>query len=319
MLTNQPWAIVFPGQGSQSVGMLSDIALQYPSVRDAFEMASTILQYDLWDMITNGPKETLDQTRYTQPALLTASFALYRLIQTKCETLAIKALAGHSLGEYSALVVGNAIDFASALVLVAARGFYMQEAVPEGEGAMAAIVGLTDEEVSALCEDIKANEPGVLSPANFNSIGQTVIAGHRSLVTAAILAAKNRGAKLAILLPVSVPSHCSLMQSAAERLKADLQSVILHQPSLPVVSNVFASFYHDEAGIKEGLLQQLSSPVRWVQTIQLFSHLGIKHVIECGPGKVLNGLIKRIDKSITVYSIGELTGLLAFFDTIEAM
>jgi len=313
MLQDHTWAIVFPGQGSQSVGMLADIALQYPSVQETFEMASNIVQYDLWDMVAHGPKETLDQTRYTQPALLTASYALYRIIQNKCAPLTVKALAGHSLGEYSALVVANALDFEKALVLVSARGFYMQEAVPEGVGAMAAIIGLSDEEVSMLCDEVKDTmQGGVLSPANFNSIGQVVIAGHRELVTAAMLEAKNRGARLATLLPVSVPSHCALMQPAAERLRADLDSITIRMPLLPVISNVSAAFYDDVTTIADGLVQQLYSPVRFVETMQLISRLGIKHVIECGPGKVLSGLIKRIDKSITVYSIGDLASLSAF-------
>jgi [acyl-carrier-protein] S-malonyltransferase len=306
------WGIVFPGQGSQSVGMLVDIAAQYPIILDTFQEASDLLQYDVWAMVKDGPKEKLDQTRFTQPALLIASYALYRLIHAKCEELPIKAMAGHSLGEYTALVAAGALEFKTALLLVAARGFYMQEAVPEGEGAMAAIVGLSDDDVTALCVATKQTLQGVLAPANLNSIGQVVIAGHRELVLAAIQAAKAQGAKLATLLPVSVPSHCDLMKGAAERLQADLATVTLRMPRLPVISNVTATAYDDIDKIAISLVQQLFLPVRWVDTINLFGRLGIQHVIECGPGKVLSGLIKRTDKAMTVYSLGDLGSLSAF-------
>lgn len=313
---NESWGIVFPGQGSQSVGMLSDIASQYPVVANTFDLASSALQYDLWAIASNGPKEVLDQTRFTQPALLTASYALYRIIQDKCRALNIKAAAGHSLGEYTALVAADAMDLETAAVLVAARGTYMQEAVPEGVGAMAAIVGLSDDDVRVLCDEVrkKAGGAGVLSPANFNSIGQVVIAGHCPLVEAALLLAKEKGAKIATILPVSVPSHCALMQSAAERLQVDLSSVIFRKSMFPIVSNATVGYYTDAASIADGLVKQLYSPVRWVETIGLFSRLGITNVIECGPGKVLSGLIKRIDKSITVHSVGDLAGLSAFLE-----
>lgn len=311
---NELWGVIFPGQGSQSVGMLSDVALQYSAVAETFAIASNTLQYDVWEMVAHGPKESLDQTQFTQPALLAASYALYRIIEKKCATLNIKAMAGHSLGEYTALVSGGALDFTTALTLVAARGFYMQEAVPEGVGAMGAIVGLTDEAVCQLCEAVIAETgvDGVLAPANFNSIGQVVIAGNQELVEAALIAAKAKGAKLATILPVSVPSHCALMRPAAERLARDLQAVTFRAPYLPIISNATANTYEEASTIPEGLIQQLYSPVRWVETIQSFSRVGITHVIECGPGKVLSGLIKRIDKSMTVHSVGDLASLSAF-------
>lgn len=313
---HEAWGIVFPGQGSQFVGMLSDIALQYPIVQETFNQASSILGYDLWALTNSGPKEQLDQTQHTQPALLTASYALYRLIEEKCAALNIKALAGHSLGEYTALVAAHSLPFESAVKLVAARGDYMQAAVPEGMGAMAAIVGLPDEEVQRLCDEVCLSQSsGVLSPANFNSIGQVVVAGHKALVEALLPLAKAKGAKLATILPVSVPSHCALMHQAAERLRADLASITFATPVPPVIGNVSADYYQDATSVAAGLIQQLHSPVRWVETIQRFSRDGIQHVIECGPGKVLSGLIKRIDKSITVHAIGDMASLSAFLDS----
>lgn len=307
------WGMVFPGQGSQSIGMLSDIALEFPSIKEIFNQASSILQYDLWDLVENGPKEKLDQTTFTQPALLTASYALFKILEMHCNPFKVDVLAGHSLGEYSALVAANSLEFEKALVLVAARGFYMQESVAEGLGAMAAIVGLPDEQVKAICEQVLQENEGVLSPANYNSIGQVVIAGHRSLIEKAVQIAKEKGAKLASILPVSVPSHCSLMEPAALRLKADLAALSIKNPTIPVVCNVTAQIYQDNE-IPDNLVKQLYSPVRFVETIQLFARLGVKHVIECGPGKVLSGLIKRIDKNMMVHPINDLPSLLKFLE-----
>ncbi len=289
--------IVFPGQGSQSVGMLADIAADFPIVQETFAQASDVLGYDLWHLTSQGPAQELDQTTHTQPALLAASYAIWRiLISTK--KMMPQVLAGHSLGEYTALVCANALEFTDAIKLVAARGQYMQEAVATGVGAMAAIVGLTDADVLAVCEKVKEGKEQVLSPANFNSLGQVVIAGHKVLVEQAVELAKQKGAKLAIFIPVSVPSHCELMQPAAKKLANLLETINFHAPTLPVINNVEVGITYSPDAIKENLVKQLYKPVRWVETIQYMIKDGVDTIIECGPGKVLNGLNKRIDKNL---------------------
>lgn len=306
-MTNSRLAIVFPGQGSQTVGMLSDIAMQYPEVQQTFAEASEALAYDLWQMVQAGPASELDKTLHTQPALLTASYAIWRILQSQQTTMPAM-LAGHSLGEYTALVCAGALPFATAVKLVAARGQFMQEAVAPGVGAMAAIIGLDDADVLAICEQAKEGE--VLTPANFNSVGQIVVAGHKAAVDRAILLAKEKGAKMAILLPVSVPSHCPLMAPAAERLAALLQTMTFTTPSIPVINNVDVAAYKSD--IREGLVKQLVSPVRWVDTIHAFQKAGITQILECGPGKVLTGLNKRIDKQLQLATTHDATSLAAW-------
>jgi [acyl-carrier-protein] S-malonyltransferase len=284
-------ALVFPGQGSQSVGMLSALATKFPLIKEIYAQASTVLGYDLWQLVAFGPKEQLDQTMYTQPALLAGEVALWRVL---CEQLDINPafLCGHSLGEYSALVCAKALDFEDAIKLVAERGLLMQQAVDATHGAMAAIIGLNDAQVIAICEEAAQGE--VLAPANYNSIGQTVISGTIFAVERAVVIAKNAGAKIAKLLPVSVPSHCELMKPAADKLEMYLNSVTISTPKIAVIGNADITAYKNADNIRKGLVKQLYSPVRWVETIQFLFAEGIDCLIECGPGKVLGGLNKRI-------------------------
>ena len=299
-------AFVFPGQGSQSLKMLSELATQFPIILETFAEASEILSFDLWDLVQQGPIELLNQTANTQPALLVSSVALWRVWQEKQGVNPI-VLAGHSLGEYSALVCASALDFTTAVKLVALRGKFMQEAVPEGLGAMAAIVGLDDDVVNQICE--QAAKGAVLSPANFNAIGQIVIAGEQIAVERGVKLAQEAGAKLAKMIPVSVPSHCALMKPAAERLAEVLTTINLNTPKIPVVNNVEVAIETDSNAIKSALLSQLYSSVRWVETVQKMIKQGVELIIECGPGKVLAGLNKRIGPSMPTLTIAELTGL----------
>lgn len=299
--------VVFPGQGSQSVGMLADIAKAYPEVKQTFAEASNALDFDLWKLAEEGPVSELDKTENTQPAILAASIALWRIIQPR---IALKPaiLAGHSLGEYTALVCANALSFTDAIKLVHARGLYMQNAVDQGEGAMAAIIGLDEKQVTAICDEARSSNE-ILAPANFNSIGQIVIAGHKQAVERAMTLAKENGAKMAVLIPVSVPSHCELMLPAAKQLANLLADISIQKPQIPVLNNVDVVSYESAASIREGLIRQLSMPVRWVETIQQFSKSGITDVIECGPGKVLTGLIKRIDRNLKLFATADLSSL----------
>lgn len=292
------FAMVFPGQGSQSQGMLAELENNFPTIVDVFASASDVLGYDLWDLVQNNPEDKLNQTEYTQPALLAADIALWQCWQAKA-TVKPSIVAGHSLGEYAALVCSNVIAFDDAIQLVANRGRYMQEAVEEGEGAMAAIIGLDDEAVIAICD--AASEEQIVSPANYNSIGQTVVAGHKTAVERVILLAKEKGAKLAKMIPVSVPSHCQLMQPAADRLAKDLSAISFSAPQIPVLHNIDVKAHDDIDEIKKALTAQLTLPVRWVETIQQMSNSGMHYFIECGPGKVLAGLNKRITRSIPTH------------------
>lgn len=292
------FAVVFPGQGSQAVGMLSDVAQQHHEVVDTFSEASSILGYDLWKLVKNGPAEELNQTEHTQPALLAGSVAIWRIL-TKNNHFQPGVLAGHSLGEYSALVCANAISFTDAIELVALRGKYMQEAVKSGEGGMAAIIGLSESLVIDICEEAKSGKE-VLEPANFNSIGQIVIAGSKSAIDKAIEIAKSKGAKMVVPLPVSVPSHCELMRPAAKKLRKKLDKIEINIPKISIINNADVKEYGDADSIRDGLTRQLYMPVRWVQTIQAILQLGVRQFIECGPGKVLSGLNKRIDRSVKV-------------------
>ena len=287
------FSFIFPGQGSQSVGMMADFN-GHPLIESTFNEASEVLNVDFWKMATE-PNEDINQTIHTQPILLTAGIATWRLWQSKTDKLPTY-LAGHSLGEYSALVASNAIEFKDALKLVKYRAEVMQKAVPEGVGAMAAILGMTDQEVVDACKEAQENE--VVEAVNFNSPGQVVIAGNVLAVERAIEIAKSNGAKRAILLPVSVPSHCSLMQKASEELRAYLDTIPIYKPSINVIHNVDVMTHDDANSIKDALSKQLCHPVRWVETIQKIASHQISDIAECGPGKVLTGLAKRISAEL---------------------
>ena len=289
-------AIVFRGQGSQALGMLSDIASEYAIVQETFAQASNVLGYDLWALVQDGPSEDLNRTDRTQPALLAASVAIWR-VRNEQNGKQPEFLAGHSLGEYSALVCAGAIAFEDAIKLVELRGQYMLEAVPEGTGSMAAIIGLDDDAIAKACDD--ASQGQVVSPVNFNSPGQVVIAGHKEAVERASALCKEAGAKRALPLAVSVPSHCSLMSPAAEKLAAQLETIDVKSPTLKVINNVDVAIESDPVAIKEALKRQLFSPVRWSETVQFFAANDVSLQIEVGPGKVLSGLAKRIDKSVS--------------------
>ncbi len=293
-------AFVFPGQGSQSVGMLTELAAQFPQVQATFSEASEVLGYDLWDLVTNGPVETLNQTDKTQPAMLAAGVAVWRCWQATSD-IKPDYFAGHSLGEYTALVAAEVIDFADAIKLVEQRGQFMQQAVPEGEGAMAAILGIDDDTVRAVCAE--AASQGVAEAVNFNSPGQVVIAGSAQAIDVAIELAKEKGAKRALLLPVSVPSHCALMKPAASLLEQSLADINLHSPTAAVIHNVSVTSANDAAEIKDLLARQLYNPVRWVETVQWLAAQGVDTLVECGPGKVLAGLSKRIDKAVSALPV----------------
>jgi [acyl-carrier-protein] S-malonyltransferase len=293
-------AFVFPGQGSQSVGMLKALADGYSLVIETFAEASAALGYDLWAIASNGPEERLNQTEVTQPAMLTAGVAVWRVWQKEGGAQP-SVMAGHSLGEYTALTCAGALNFGDAVKLVADRGRFMQQAVPAGQGGMAAIVGLDDDAVKALCEQNAQGE--VLSPVNFNSPGQVVIAGTAAAVARAVENAKAAGAKLAKQLPVSVPSHCALMHPAAEQMRERLKQISISAPRVPVLHNVHVRSETSPDAIRDALIRQIESPVRWVETVQKITADGVNKIIECGPGKVLAGLNKRIVKESQTLSV----------------
>lgn len=299
---NNELAFVFPGQGSQQLGMLADLAEKYGVIGQTFAEASEVLGYDLWDLVQNDA-DKLNQTDKTQPALLTSSVALWRLWEQQGGEMPAY-VAGHSLGEYSALVCAGVIAFSDAVELVKLRGEYMLQAVPAGEGAMAAIIGLDDAKVIEACNAAT----GVVSAVNFNSPGQVVIAGHIKAVEEAMNNAKEAGAKRALPLPVSVPSHCELMIPAGEKLAEKLATIEFHAPTCTLVQNVSAKAVSDAQVIKANLVSQLSEPVLWTQSIELLSELGVKTTLECGPGKVLSGLNKRIVKGLLASSLGDVSG-----------
>src|SRR3990167_5555490 len=301
-------AIVFPGQGSQTVGMLADIATKFKEIKQTFDEASDVLHYDLWQLVEQGPAEKLDQTIYTQPAILVASYAIWRLIQAR-HPLHPQFLAGHSLGEYTALLCAHTLAFSDAVKLVAARGQYMQEAVASDEGAMAAIIGLEEKEVAHICQQAINLPHEVLSPANFNAPGQIVIAGNKPAILRALVLSKEQGAKIAMLIPVSVPSHCKLMKEASERLAILLTDVKLQRPTIPILNNVDVKYYSDVDSIRNGLIRQLCMPVRWVEMIRFFIQSGVTTILECGPGNVLTGLNKRIDKQLQYMTTSDLVSL----------
>lgn len=293
-------AFVFPGQGSQSLGMLAELGVQQSLVRDTFSEASDALGYDLWALAQQGPEEQLNQTDKTQPAILTASIALWRLWLDNAPARPA-FVAGHSLGEYSALVAAGSLGFSDAVKLVELRGQLMQQAVPAGQGGMAAILGLEDADVLAACSEAANGE--VVSAVNFNAPGQVVIAGSAAAVERAIEACKARGAKRAMALPVSVPSHCALMRPAAEKLAETVEALAWQMPQIALVQNVSAAVPADIASLKRDLLAQLYSPVRWVETVVYLAEQGVTDLVECGPGRVLAGLNKRCVKGITTHSL----------------
>ena len=293
-------AMVFPGQGSQSVGMLSDLAEACPQVSETFTQASEVLGYDLWTLVQDGPAEDLNQTDRTQPAMLAAGVAVWRCWRSRKGALPA-VMAGHSLGEYTALVCAGALEFSDAIGLVAERGRCMQAAVPSGVGAMAAILGLDDAAVADVCA--RAADADIVTPVNYNSPGQVVIAGHAAAVQRAVVLAKEAGARRAVQLPVSVPSHCALMEPAAEQFTTQLNATIISAPRVAVIQNVDASAHDQPEAIRENLARQLYSPVQWVQSVQAMSGQGISRIVEAGPGKVLAGLCKRIDKSIAAVAV----------------
>lgn len=306
-------AFVFPGQGSQSLAMLADFA-ENEVVKSTFAEASAALGYNLWHLVQQGPVEKLNQTNFTQPALLTASVAIWRVWHANSSTTP-KLLAGHSLGEYSALVCAGVLSLADAVKLVEKRGEFMQASVPEGVGAMAAIIGLDDKIIIDACA--KAANDQVVSAVNFNSPGQVVIAGHKAAVERAGILCKAAGAKRVLPLPVSVPSHCALMKDAAEKLAEEFNNVSFNEPTIPVVNNVDVATENSVEAIKIALIKQLYSPVRWTETIQYLAQQGIEIAIEAGPGKVLQGLLKRIDKTISCQSVNDSVSLTKALESVE--
>ena len=303
------FAMVFPGQGSQTVGMLAELAEQFSIVEETFKQASEVLGYDLWSLVQHGPAEELNKTWQTQPALLAASVAVYRVWQQQYPQLQPTLMAGHSLGEYSALVCAGAIDFQDAVKLVELRGKLMQQAVPEGTGAMYAIIGLDNDSIIKACQNAEQGE--VVSAVNFNSPGQVVIAGAKAAVERAAVLCKEAGAKRALPLAVSVPSHCALMKPAADQLAVSLESIAVKSPAVAVINNVDVKTENDAQAIRHALVRQLYSPVRWTETVEKMATNGIEVLVEIGPNKVLNGLTKRIADNLQAVSVNDPASLSA--------
>ncbi|ABZ76341.1 malonyl CoA-acyl carrier protein transacylase [Shewanella halifaxensis HAW-EB4] len=301
-------AFVFPGQGSQALGMLAELAQNNAIITETFAQASSTLGYDLWELVQQGPVETLNETDKTQPALLAASVAVYRAYLASGKAMP-SVMAGHSLGEYSALVCAGVIDFEAAIKLVELRGQLMQQAVPAGTGAMFAIIGLDNDAIAKACEE--ASEGDVVSPVNYNSPGQVVIAGEKAAVERAAALCKANGAKMAVALPVSVPSHCQLMKPAADKLAVALESIEFSEPSVKVINNVDVASPTSAAEIKDALVRQLYCPVRWSETVELMASEGVTNLFEMGPGKVLTGLTKRINRSLSAQAVNDVASLTA--------
>lgn len=314
-LVDNSLAFIFPGQGSQSLRMLSDLAETHSEVENTFRRAGEVLGYDLWDLVQNGPEDRLNSTLYTQPAMLAAGVAAWRVW---CAVSEVRPgwMAGHSLGEYTALVCAGALGFEDGLRLVAERARLMQEAVPAGVGAMAALLGLPDEQVVALCKTASVGEE-IVTAANFNAPGQVVIAGHSAAVARAVELARAEGAKRAVLLPVSVPSHCPLMHAAAERFKPALDAVAMDSPAIGVVHNVDVAMHPAPEVIRAALQQQLYGAVRWSDSILFISQQGVSRFIECGPGRVLAGLNKRIVASAQTGSIFDASSLAKALEIVQ--
>lgn len=307
--------VVFPGQGSQSIGMLSDYTESWPQVKETFQQASDVLGYDCWDIVCNGPVEKLNKTEITQPIMLAADIAVMRVMSQQCMLMPM-VFAGHSLGEYAALVAAEALDFEDAIKLVSKRGQLMQSAVAEGEGAMAAIIGLSDEPVIRICEQVSAEVGAPVEAVNFNSPGQVVIAGATAAVEKAMESLKDEGAKRALPLPVSVPSHSSLMKPAADELAEYLKTVTINTPKVQVIHNVDAKSHDEADAIRDALTKQLYNPVQWTHTIQIITD-GADVVVECGPGKVLGGLTRRINKEVKSFSLDTITSMDKFLDSMS--
>jgi [acyl-carrier-protein] S-malonyltransferase len=301
-------AVVFPGQGSQTLGMLSDLAAAHPVVEATFAEASSVLGYDLWQLVQQGPVEELNKTWQTQPALLAASVAIWRVWQQEKGTEPA-LMAGHSLGEYSALVCAGVLDFKQAISLVELRGKLMQEAVPAGTGAMYAIIGLDNAAIEKACEESAQGQ--VVSAVNYNSPGQVVIAGNKEAVERAGAACKAAGAKRALPLPVSVPSHCALMKPAADKMAVALENISFSQPQYPVVNNVDVKVETSAEAIRSALIRQLYSPVRWTESVEYMAQQGVEQLVEVGPGKVLTGLTKRIVDTLTAVAVNDTASLSA--------
>lgn len=312
MGVNMKFAFLFPGQGSQSIGMMQGLA-GIAVVRDTFDQASAILAQDLWAMANDGPAELLNATVNTQPLMLTAGVATYRAWLAQGGRVP-DVMAGHSLGEYTAMVAAGVLDFADALPLVRARALAMQDAVAEGVGAMAAILGLDDDTVRAVCAEAAQDE--VLEAVNFNSPGQVVIAGNKAAVERGMALAKEKGAKRALALPVSVPSHCALMRPAAEKMSAIMANMVFNTPVIPVLHNADVQSYMQAEQIRDALARQLYSPVRWVETIRSMANDGVTLAAECGPGKVLTGLTKRIDERVAATALIGVDALTEFKNLI---
>ncbi|MGQ0287102.1 ACP S-malonyltransferase [Pasteurellaceae bacterium 22721_9_1] len=301
------FAMVFPGQGSQAVGMLAELADQYPVVIETFKQASDVLGYDLWALVQQGPAEELNKTWQTQPALLAASVAIYRVWQQKYPELTPSMMAGHSLGEYSALVCAGVLDFQDAIKLVELRGKLMQQAVPEGTGAMYAIIGLDNDAIIKACAEAEQGE--VVSAVNFNSPGQVVIAGAKAAVERAATACKEAGAKRALPLAVSVPSHCALMKPAADQLAVSLENIVIKAPAFDVINNVDVKAETENTEIRTALVRQLYSPVRWTETVEKMAANGVEVLVEMGPNKVLTGLTSRIVKELSAVAVNDIKSL----------
>lgn len=301
-MSKQAW--VFPGQGSQNLGMLSELASKYAIIQETFAQASEALSYDLWNVVQTD-EQKLNQTHITQPALLAASYAIYKLLLEK-EFSQPLYLAGHSLGEYSALVCAGVIDFSDAVKLVEARGQFMQQAVPAGTGGMYAIIGLDDDKVIASCHQVQVETNEVVAAVNFNSPGQIVIAGNKGAAELAANLCKEQGAKRALSLAVSVPSHCALMKPAAKKLASLLTDVQFNTPNIRVINNVNVASPNEPDAIKQALVEQLYSPVRWTETVTMLADMEVKNLLEIGPGKVLTGLTKRIDNRLSCKAINSI-------------
>lgn len=299
-------AIIFPGQGSQQIGMMQDVYGHYPVVADIFNEASEALGFDVYNLIQDGPLEKLNETKYTQVAMLTADVAIFRILEKY--NLPIDFMAGHSLGEYAALVAAKSLDFVEAVKLVHKRGELMQQTVAPEVGKMAAIIGLDDNVVVDICHKA-SNESTIVTPANFNSIGQIVIAGHTEAVLRAIEIAEEKGARMAKVIPVGAPCHCGLLKDAADLFQNYLNEVDFKVPQCNVISNVDLTVYNNADEIKKLLKLQLYNPVLWVQTINFMKQQGVGEIIECGPGKVLNGLVKRIDKTLKIHSLNSVEAI----------
>ncbi|MCP3687128.1 MAG: ACP S-malonyltransferase [Gammaproteobacteria bacterium] len=299
-------AFVFPGQGSQSVGMMAAWNHNQSIVGDVYNQASEVLGYDLWELVSKGPDSELNKTAITQPAMLCAGVASWRIVQLSDQFTKPQLMAGHSLGEYTALVCAQSIELSSAVTLVAKRGALMQSAVAPGEGSMAAIIGLSDDDVIRACSEV---DDGIVEAVNFNAPGQVVIAGNKQSVDKAMENAKSLGAKRTLPLPVSVPSHCALMQPAADKLAEELEKISINMPAIPVIHNQSADIATSTDEIRSLLKKQLYQPVKWVESMQKMHARGVEHLIECGPGKVLSGLTRRINKDMQGHAVFDAASL----------